>query len=53
MQPNFEQLIQVIRTLAESTPYEFLRIVVASSEGEVRFIEVRDVLASSSLYRRD
>ena len=41
MQPTFEQLLQVIRTLAESTDIDFVRIVLASSQ-DVRFIEVTD-----------
>lgn len=42
MHPNFEQLIQIVRTVAKSTPHEFLRVVLASSEGEVRLVEITD-----------
>ncbi|MDA2938995.1 hypothetical protein MYX75_12130 [Acidobacteria bacterium AH-259-A15] len=44
MQPSFEELIQVIRAVAQSAPYEFVRVVLASSDGDVRFIEVTEGL---------
>ena len=42
MQPTFEELLQIIRTAAESTENDLIRVVLASSQGDVRFIEVTD-----------
>ena len=39
MPPGFEQLIQIVRAAAAATP-DFMRLVLASSQGEVRFLEV-------------
>ncbi len=39
MPPGFEQLIQIVRAAAATTP-DFMRLVLASSQGEVRFLEV-------------
>ena len=41
--PSFEELIQLLRTLAHE--FEFVRVVMGSAEGEVRFIEVTDEAA--------
>jgi hypothetical protein len=42
MQPDFEQLLQIIRVAAQSTPLEFVRVVLASKEGDVSFLEVTE-----------
>lgn len=42
MQTHFEELIQLIESLVHSTHYQFVRVVLASSEGRVRLIEVRE-----------
>lgn len=42
MQPTFEELLQIIRTTAESIENELVRVVLASPQGDVRFIEVTD-----------
>ncbi|MDA2926955.1 hypothetical protein MYX78_06940 [Acidobacteria bacterium AH-259-G07] len=46
MQFSFEELIQIIRAVAQTAPYEFLRVVLASSQGEARFIEVSEDIRS-------
>ena len=38
--PSFEELIQVLRTLANDL--EFVRVVMGCAEGEVRFVEITD-----------
>ncbi len=40
--PGFEELLQLVRAAAAATPLEFMRLVLASSQGEVRFVEVTD-----------
>ena len=40
--PGFEELIQIVRAAAAATPLEFMRLVLASSQGEPRFIEVTE-----------
>ena len=40
--PGFEELIQIVRSAAAATPLEFMRLVLASSQGEVRFVEVTE-----------
>ena len=42
MQPTFEELLQVIPAVAHSSYYQFVRVVLASTEGDVRFIEVSE-----------
>ncbi len=40
MQPSLDQLIQITRTLAHDD--DFVRVVLASTQGEVQFVEVSD-----------
>ena len=40
--PDFEQLLQIIRILTEQSTYEFCRVVLASSDGDVKFLEVTE-----------
>ncbi len=40
--PGFEELLQLVRAAAAATPLEFMRLVLASSQGEVRFVEVME-----------
>ncbi len=40
--PGFEELIQIVRAAAAATPLDFMRLVLASSQGEVRFVEVTE-----------
>ena len=40
--PGFEELLQVVRAAAAATPLDFMRLVLASFQGEVRFVEVTD-----------
>ena len=40
--PGFEELLQIVRAAAAATPLEFMRLVLASSQGEVRFVEVTE-----------
>ena len=40
MQPSLDQLIQITRTLAHDN--DFVRVVLASTQGEVQFVEVSD-----------
>ncbi len=44
IQPDFEQLLHVLKIVTEQTRYDFSRVVLASSEGEVRFLEVADTI---------
>ncbi len=37
-----EELLQIVRSAAAATPLEFMRLVLASSQGEVRFVEVTE-----------
>lgn len=45
MQPDFEHLVQFIRSVARTTPLEFIHVVLASSDGDVLFLEVEGNLA--------
>ncbi len=38
--PGFEELLQIVKAAAAATPLDFMRLVLASSQGEVQFIEV-------------
>ncbi len=40
--PGFEELIQLVRSAAAASPLDFMRLVLASSQGEVRFVEVTE-----------
>ena len=40
--PGFEELLQLVRAAAAATPLDFMRLVLASSQGEVRFVEVTE-----------
>ena len=42
MPPGFEELLQIVRAAAAATPLEFMRLVLDSSQGEVRFVEVTE-----------
>ncbi len=42
LSPGFEELIQIVRAAAAATPLNFMRLVLASSQGEVRFLEVTE-----------
>ena len=44
MQPDIEQLFQIIKSVAESTPHDFIRVVLGSPQGAVRFVEVTENL---------
>jgi hypothetical protein len=40
MRPGFEQLFQIVQSVARTAPLEFMRVVLASADGEVEFLEV-------------
>ena len=40
MQPDFEQLLQIIRVTAQNSKLDFARVVLASKAGGVWFVEV-------------
>ena len=42
MQPDFETLLQIIQLAAKDFSFDLTRVVLASAEGEVWFLEVAD-----------
>ena len=42
MQPDFEQLLQIIRVAAKNAQLDFIRVVRASEDGDFSFLEVTD-----------
>lgn len=44
IQPDFEQLLRVIRIVTDRTQYDYSRVVLASCEGEIQFLEVADTI---------
>ena len=40
LQPDLEQLLRVLKIVTEQTQYDFSRLILASSEGEIQFLEV-------------
>lgn len=44
IQPDFEQLLRVIRIVTDQTRYDYSRVVLASCEGEIQFLEVADTI---------
>jgi len=42
MQPDFEQLLQIIRVAAQQSELDFMRVVLATKGGGVWFVEVVD-----------
>jgi hypothetical protein len=44
IQPDFGQLLRVIRIVTDQTRYDYSRVVLASCEGEIQFLEVADTI---------
>jgi len=42
IQPDFDQLLRVIRIVTDQTHYDHSRVVLASFEGEIQFLKVAD-----------
>jgi hypothetical protein len=42
LQPDLEQLLRVLKIVTEQTQYDFSRLVLASSEGDIQFLEVTE-----------